>query len=271
MHRLLLAAVLGMSAVAAHAQTLTVHAAGSLRGALTELARAFEAQQPGTHVVLVFGASGLLKERLLAGEASDVFASANMAHPQALAAAGKADAVQRFTRNAMCVLAHPSVAPTSEGLAAALLHPALRVGTSTPGADPSGDYAFELFDRIERSGAGPAGSAAALKAKALQLTGGPQSPPPPAGRNVYGMLVAERQADLFVTYCTNATLALREQPSLKTVAVPAAWGVAADYGIAALRSGDAPREALGRRFVEFVLAPDAQALLARHGFALRTP
>jgi len=250
---------------------LTVHAAGSLRGALTELALAFEQREPGTRVALVFGAAGLLKDRLMAGEPSDVFASANMAHPQALAAAGRADAAQRFARNALCVLVHPSVAPSTDGLAAALLDPALRVGTSTPGADPSGDYAFELFDRIERCGAGPVGSAAALKAKALQLTGGPRSPRPPGGRNVYAMLVAERMADLFITYCTSATLALRAEPTLKAVALPAAWNVAADYGIAALRSGDATREALGRRFVDFVLTPDAQALLARHGFAPRVP
>jgi ABC-type molybdate transport system substrate-binding protein len=37
--------------------------------------------------VLTFGASGLLKDRIQAGERADVFASANMEHPQALACA----------------------------------------------------------------------------------------------------------------------------------------------------------------------------------------
>ena len=37
-----------------------------------------------------FGASGLLKDRIVAGESPQVFASANMEHPEALVAAGRA-------------------------------------------------------------------------------------------------------------------------------------------------------------------------------------
>ena len=88
-----------------------------------------------------------------------------------------------------------------------MLDPAVKLGTSTPKADPSGDYAFELFERVERSGARRPGGPL-LADKALQLTGGPNSPPPPAGRNVYGMLVATGQADVFLTYCTNAVVAV---------------------------------------------------------------
>ena len=79
-----------------------VHAAGSLRAALTDSAAAFEAAQPGVKLKLTFGASGLLKDRIVGGEPTDVFALANMTHPEALAAAGRAGPVQRFARNAMC-------------------------------------------------------------------------------------------------------------------------------------------------------------------------
>lgn len=89
-----------------------------------------------------------------------------------------------------------------------------------------------MFDRIEATGAAPAGSTAVLKARALQLTGGPSSPPPPSGRNVYGVLVAQGQADVFITYCTNATRALREPPQMQVLPVPAAINVAAPYGLA---------------------------------------
>jgi ABC-type molybdate transport system substrate-binding protein len=69
-------------------ESVRLHAAGSLRAALTHLARDFTAAY-GVPVDLVFGASGLLRERLEGGEPSDVFASANMEHPQALARSGK--------------------------------------------------------------------------------------------------------------------------------------------------------------------------------------
>ena len=144
-----------------------------------------------------------------------------------------------------------------------LLDPAVQVGTSTPKADPSGDYAFAMFERVETSGAAAAGSAATLKAKALQLTGGPDSPPPPADRNVYGAIVAAGQADVFITYCTNATLARSEQPGLQVLAIPAAINVAADYGLAVLR----PVSPAALRFAAFMLAPAAQARLSGLGFA----
>jgi hypothetical protein len=51
------------------------------------------------------------KDRIAAGERADVFASANTEHPRALAAAGKAGAVSRFVRNALCPLARHGFSP----------------------------------------------------------------------------------------------------------------------------------------------------------------
>jgi len=240
---------------------LRVFAAGSLRGALTDVAQAFERSEAGVRVRFTFGASGLLKDRIAGGEGADVFASANMAHPQALAAAGQAGAVRRFARNAMCALVAPSVDVTPETLVDRLLDPALKLGTSTPKADPSGDYAWRVFERIEQQGR--RGAFEQLSRKALQLTGGPNSPPPPAGRSVYGELVAQGRADIFLTYCTNTAAARAEQPSLRSVAVPAAINVSADYGVAPIHGARPPAQ----RFIDYLLGPDAQAILARHGFA----
>lgn len=240
-----------------------VLAAGSLRAALTDSAAAFEAAQPGVKVRLGFGASGLLKDRIAAGEAADVFASANMSHPEALAAAGKGGPVQRFARNAMCALAQPGLALAPDTLVQKLLDPAVRLGTSTPKADPAGDYAWLVFDRIEL--AGHAGAAKLLASKALQLAGGPNSPAPPPDRSIYGVLMAQRAADVFLTYCTNAVVAAREQPGLQVLPLPAHIDVSASYGVMPLMG--APEAA--RRFVDFLLAPEGQAVLARHGFAPR--
>lgn len=258
----LAAALLGMAVVTqAHASPeLVVFAAGSLRAALTDVARAFEQAEPGRRVSLNFGASGLLKDRLGAGERADVFASANMEHPAALAADGRATPVRRFARNALCALAAPGLDVTAETLVERMLDPAVKLGTSTPKADPSGDYAWQMFERIDRQGR--PGAYAQLTGKALQLTGGPDSPRPPAGRNVYGALVAEGQADLFITYCTNASIAIGEQPRLRSVTVPDAINVGADYGVVTLQ-GASP---LAAGFVDFLLGPTGQALLAKRGF-----
>jgi ABC-type molybdate transport system substrate-binding protein len=111
-----------------------VHAAGSLRSALNDSAAAFEATQPGVKVRLTYGPSGLLKDRIASGEPSDVFASANMTHPEALTAAGKAGPVQRFARNAMCALVRPGLDVTPDNLVQRMLDPTLKLGVSTPRA-----------------------------------------------------------------------------------------------------------------------------------------
>ena len=242
---------------------ISVYAAGSLRAAFVEAATAWESTHPGTRVRFTFGASGLLKDRLVQGESADVFASANMEHPQALQQQGVAQPVQRFATNALCALVRPGLEVTSDTLVQRLLDDGVKVGTSTPGADPSGDYAWEMFRRIERSGV--AGAFDRLSAKALQLTGGPQSPVPPAGRNVYGMLVEQKAADIFITYCTNSTAAVREEPALVAFRVPEPINVGASYGIVAMKGASA----LTGDFVGYLLSADGQAVLARHGFSPR--
>ena len=65
-----------------------LYSAGSLRDALDETRAAFT-QATGIAVEAKYGPSGLLKDEIAGGAEADVFASANMDHPQALARAGK--------------------------------------------------------------------------------------------------------------------------------------------------------------------------------------
>ena len=134
----------------------------SLRPAFTEIGRRFEVQT-GTSVRFEFGASGLLKDRIAAGEPAQVFASANTEHPQELLKTGKALNVAVFARNQLCALVVPTV-PSGVDLLAAMLNPAVKLGTSTPKADPSGDYAWEVFRKAD---AIEPGSFDALSQKAL--------------------------------------------------------------------------------------------------------
>ena len=243
---------------------VSVFAAGSLRAAFTDAANEWQISKPNARVRFTFGASGLLKDRLMqGGERVDVFASANMEHPQALEKSGLAQGVQRFATNALCALVRPGLAVTSNSLVERMLDPAVKLGTSTPGADPSGDYAWEMFRRIEQTGTPDAFKA--LSTKALQLTGGVQSPPPPAGRNVYAVLVEQGAADVFITYCTNSLVATREQPRLVSVKVPAAINVSASYGIVVLKGASS----LATDFADYLVSRDGQAVLARHGFSPR--
>jgi ABC-type molybdate transport system substrate-binding protein len=259
--RLIAGAILLMASLstASAQQPVLLHAAGSLRAALTEVANAFS-DETGVPVRAIFGASGLLRERIEKGEPAEVFASADRGHPEALARAGRAGPVTGFARNGLCAFTRPEVAATTETLLAKMLDPATKLGTSTPKADPSGDYAWQLFDKAE---ALRPGAKAALEAKALQLTGGPTSPRGPEGRNLYGHVLASRQADIFLAYCTNAGPIAQEEPSLKLVALPPALVVGAEYGLT-LVDGASPNAG---RLAMFIASPAGQAILGRHGFA----
>lgn len=254
-----LALAMALASPASAHDVIMVHAAGSLKAALTDAAAAFAERRDGALVDFAFGPSGLIKERLEKGEESDLFASANMAHPKALADAGKATPVRAFARNTLCALAGPAVPVTTATLLETILDPKVKLGISTPKADPSGDYAWQLFAKAEKL---KAGSRKALEGKALQLTGGPGSPPPPKDRSAYGLLVEKGEADIFLTYCTNAVLARKEVPSLRVVAIAPDLNVGADYGLVVMKDA----RPAAARFADFLVAGEGRAILVRHGF-----
>jgi ABC-type molybdate transport system substrate-binding protein len=148
------------------ADGLVIYSAGSLNGALTEIIKDFPAP-PGSVAAPVFGPSGVLRKRIEHGEAADILASADMAQPRLLAHAGQP--VIMFTRNRLCAVGREGLKLTSDTLLDRMLDPSVRLATSTPGADPSGDYAWAIFARAE---AVHPGAQAILQAKALQLVGG---------------------------------------------------------------------------------------------------
>lgn len=241
------------------AGTIHLYAAGSLKAALTDVAKAYEAKT-GNKVEGKFGPSGLLKNEIANGAKAELFASANMEHPQALHDAGKSRAALMFARNKLCALVRPDLKVESADLLSAMLDPKVKLGTSTPKADPSGDYAFEVFQKSE---AVKPGARRILETKALRLTGAKDSVAPPPGKLVYGWHVAEGHADIFLTYCTNAYAARKEYPDQRVIALPDTLAVGADYGLTVMNG--APDSA--QAFADFVLSPEGQTILVKYGFA----
>lgn len=250
--------VLTVPAQTAHADDIQLYAAGSLRGALTEIAKAFEAQT-GQQVPAKFGPSGALKDEIANGAKADVFASANMEHPAALSAAHRSP-VYLFARNRLCALVKPGLSVDSSSLLDRLLDPAITLGTSTPKSDPSGDYAWEVFAKAD---AIKPGARAALEQKAQKLTGASDSAAPPAGRAVYGWHIAEGHADIFLAYCTASAEAKQQYPDQQIIQLPPELAVGADYGLTVMTG--APPVAM--QFARFVLSADGQRILTSFGFA----
>ena len=135
------------------------------------MAKAFEATT-GNKVEAKYGASGLLRKEITDGAKADIFASANMEHPQALNDDGTSGPVALFARNKLCALVKPGLDVTTNNLLARMLDDKVKLATSTPRADPSGDYALEVFTKAE---ALKPGAQERLEQKARKLTGGKDS------------------------------------------------------------------------------------------------
>src|SRR5271168_2575309 len=161
----------------AGAEGLRVLAAGSLREVMGEIGERYK-EATATTVTAAFGPSGLMRERIEKGEHVDLFASADMGHPLKLLHDGRATRVAMFVRNTLCGVAVSRVGLTTANFIDRLLDPSVKLGTSTPNADPAGDYTWAMFNRID---ALHPGSYTILDKKAQQIVGGPANNAPAGG------------------------------------------------------------------------------------------
>lgn len=259
LRRIVLGATLLMPVLAQGAEAsapLRVYAAGSLTGAFNALLTGF-GTPPGAAAQPTYGPSGLLRERLERGEPADLFASADLGQPQRLVDAGRGTPVVLFARNRMCALARGTLGLTEANLLDRLLDPATKLATSTPGADPGGDYAWAVFARAEQV---RPGARATLEAKAQQLVGGPSMAPLMPGRGASEGVFLSGRADVMLAYCSGAETLRRTLLDLAAVPLPAELEVAPEYGMTVLSANPA-----AARFALFVMSEPGQAILARHG------
>lgn len=236
--------------------TLTLLAAGSLRRAFVPLQARFT-EQTGIPVTLVFGPAGLLRERIENGAPCSLFASANLQHPQALCDAGRASGLHTFARNSLILTVRNSPQTAGKNWLALLADTHLRLGTSTPQCDPSGDYTWQLFERIEAS---HPGLGRALQQRAMPLVGGRDSLVVPPGEVASRWLITQGLADLFIGYAHYAS-ALEGQTDVRSETIPAAWNINCDYAMTVVEESDAAHQ-----LRQFILGEQGQNCLRNAGF-----
>lgn len=242
--KLAAAASIALAAGCAQAGDLHVSAAASLTNAFTDIARSYEARYPETKVLLNFGASGALLQQMAKGAPADVFASADM---ETMDAAAKQKLIvgserRNFARNSLVV-----IVPRNSRLAIQrlqdLAQPAVqKLAIGNPASVPAGRYT--------RHALAAAGLWQPIAGKAINT------------QNVRQSLdyVARGEVDAGFVYGTDAALM---QDKVK-VAFTVPLDVVIDYPIA--RTADSADAAEARRFVDFVLSPAGQAVLAKYRF-----
>lgn len=224
---------------------MQILAAGSLKGVWPALMAYFPAP-----VETRFGPAGLLRERIEAGESCDLFASASEDHPQTLLAAGRALAVMPFTSNRLCITVRSDCLLPGDDWFTLLTRDSLRIATSTPGTDPSGDYTQVLFSRMGNAGE-------AVRQRALPLAGGRDSVIP-TGRLAAEWIIQADMADLFIGYASYRT-ALSRAAGLTVLDIPAAVNPVARYACAVITPE-------AQRLATFLGSEQAKGVLRDAGF-----
>jgi molybdate transport system substrate-binding protein len=241
---------------AAQPEPLVIFAAGSLRGVVTELA-AQAGPALGVEVQSSFGGSGAMRERIEKGDAADLLMSADLASPRKLEAQGRTTVpIIAFARNRMCIVSRRGAGVTAANLIDRMLADGTRLKTSTPIADPSGDYAWSIFQKIDTL---RPGAQATLERKAqasMNLSAKPATPTQSAA----AALFAANAIDMSITYCSGFAALAKEMPELTSLVVPPQLDPHPIYGVAVL---SAKPQAL--RLALFLLSEKGQAIIANQG------
>ncbi|OBI92568.1 molybdate ABC transporter substrate-binding protein [Mycobacterium asiaticum] len=224
----------------AQQNSIVVFAAASLKQVFTQLGDRFRADNPGTGIQFNFAGSSELATQLTQGATADVFASADTAQMDRVAAAGLlADGPTTFASNTLAIV-----------------------------TAPGNPKHLQSFADLARSGLSvvicqqpvPCGSAT----RRIEESTGTQLHPVSEEPSVTDALdkVTTGQADAALVYVTDAANA---GAKVATVKFPEAAIAVNTYPIAVLKK--APQSALARKFVSTVTGETGRQLLDQAGFA----
>jgi len=219
--------------------SITVFAASSLKGAFADIATAFEAANPGSTVTYNFGPSSGLATQITQGAPADVFAAASTKTMDTVTTAGAASDPQVFATNTM-EIATPASGGASVMSLADLAAAGVKVAVCQKDV-PCGVAAQKLFDQNKVT-VTPSTEEVDVKAVLSKVELG--------------------EVDAGIVYVTDVKAA---GDKVKGIEIPADQNVTTKYPIA--RIGASKNAATAQAFVDFVLSPAGQSILAGAGFA----
>ena len=218
--------------------TVTVFAASSLTTVFTEMGTAFGTVHPGSTIKFNFNGSSTLATQISQGAPADVFASADNDTMQRLVTANLVPGTAKvFAHNRLQIVVAKGNPKQVTGLAD-LARTSLVTVLCAPSV-PCGKYANQAL-----AAAGVTPHPVSLEQNVKSLVG----------------KIALGEADIGIGYVTD----VQADSGVSGVDIPDNQNVIATYPLAALRSSTNPVTA--QAFVDFVLSPSGQAVMAKYGF-----
>jgi len=231
-----------------HPTTLTVLAAASLSRVFPQIGVLFGQEHSGVSFKFSFAGTDTLAAQIQQGAPGDVFAGASTTYSDQLSSAGLIDTAQPFCTNRLVLVVPPSN-PAHVTSLKDLTKPGIKLVVAGPTV-PVGAYTLKVLDNLNAT-------YGADYAKNVQANIVSQE------TDVESVLTKVKlgEADAGFVYITDAKASPGE---VRASTLPAYAQATATYPIAVVKaSTDA---ATAQQFVDFVLAPQAQALLRKAGF-----
>jgi len=228
--------------------TLNVFGAASLTAAFGEIKTKFEAANPNVTVTYNFAGSNTLATQITQGAPADVFASADTNNMNKVSSL--VNTPQTFARNKVVVIV-PANNPASIKTLHDLAKPGVKIAVANSSV-PVGNYTLEVLNKMGQSSEyGPAYESAVKANFVTQET------------SVSGVVqkVQLGEVDAGYVYVSDAFSA---GSKVSSVTIPDQYNILADYPIATVK--DSKNLSTAQSFVQYVLSPDGQAILAKYHF-----
>ena len=246
------------SAPAATGGELTVFAAASLTDAFKTIGEQFGAANGGARLTFNFGGSDQLATQITQGAPADVFASANTKQMGVVITAGDiiSGTQKTFARNRL-VLVYPKDNPGKLAALNDLANPGLKIVLASKSV-PVGGYALDFLAKASKLPEYTETYSPTVLANVVSYED-----------NVKAVLskVALGEANAGIVYTTDA--ATVKDGSIGMLEIPDTLNTIAAYPIATTKN--AKNADLAQKFVDYVLGPEGQKVLAQYGFISPAP
>ncbi|UXM94604.1 molybdate ABC transporter substrate-binding protein [Bartonella sp. HY329] len=243
-------------------QHIEIYAAGSLNSCFNAIKDKWQQQLDNAQLAFRFGPAGLLYQEIVNGERPDIFCSANKAWPQSLFEAGLTSEPTHFINNRLCCTVLKDSNIDENNLIESFMQLDLKIGISTPKADPGGDYALEVFKNFEKL---YKGSFERLLKQAQMLVGGALINEANIGlkKTLFDSLI-HRQSDIIIGYYSNAKQQCELNTAFRLIELPTALAVNARYYMAMMN----PTTKAAQQFSNYLLAPETHKIFKDFGFSI---
>jgi molybdate transport system substrate-binding protein len=229
---------------------LTVFAAASLTDAFEAIAAAWVAAHPGSELILSFDASSALRAQIAEGAPADVFASADERNAQALVDdCLSPGSISPFAHNELVVVV-PVGNPAAIETPADLARTGVRVVAALPDV-PITRYTTQVVANLAGLDGYPEAFAEAVTANTVSEE-----------ENVRAVLtkIELGEGDAALVYATDA----HSSSGVEVVPIPDEANELATYAAVTVGASAHPSEAAA--FLDLLVGPEAQAILATYGF-----